>query len=89
MAKLSDGSLDFRASVFFIYADACINADGGGYWWTSLVLRSGDLNVRLARVSVASALECTRGGPLVPVVTLQGIKDRDEGKVFLVALETT
>jgi hypothetical protein len=23
--------------VFFVYADACVNADGGGYWRTSLV----------------------------------------------------
>jgi hypothetical protein len=48
------------------------------YLFYSFLLRSGDLNVRLARVSVASTFECTRGDPLVPVVTLQGMEDRGE-----------
>jgi hypothetical protein len=45
-------------------------------------VKVGNLNVRLARVSVASASECTRGDPLVLIMTLQGIEDRGKGRDF-------
>ena len=52
-AALPDGSLNFEASLFFVYADACVNASGGGgYWRTSLVpqwrLRSTDARSAIA-----------------------------------------